>query len=68
MYVALGFVFIGGAFLYGLLKSIGKMLMTDWDQESFTASKVISIFAIPIALFVFLILFIVYGIPMLEGK
>lgn len=64
--ISLGFLFFGGGFVATLLKSLGKLLSTDWDQEKFSAASVLNLFKWPLIFFVLMCLFIAFGIPYLE--
>ncbi len=64
--VSIGFLVFGGGFVITLLKSIGKVLTTDWDKETFSAGSVLNVFKWPLIFFVLLCLFIAYGIPLAE--
>lgn len=67
--VALGFLFIGGAFVYTLLKSIMALLefgMKTQKVEAQNMSKVfLNMFKWPLISFVVLLLFIIFVVPAL---
>lgn len=66
--LALGFLLLGGAFVATLLKALWDLISKDMEGKKFTGSSVISHFKWPLIFFVLFILFIVYGVPFLEGR
>lgn len=64
--ISLLFLVLGGGFVGTLLQSLMVLIGTNWDKESFTAGKVISVFKWPIFFLIMFVLFIMVGLPYME--
>ncbi len=63
----IGILVLGGLFVVTLLKSLWKLINTDWDQEKFNGSTVLSVLMWPIVSLILLIVFIAYILPHLDS-
>jgi hypothetical protein len=61
--VSLGFVVIGGFFVFSLLKAIWQLITTEWKDGEFSALKVLGVFKWTILSLILLILFIAFVVP-----
>jgi len=65
--VALGFLIFSSGFVISLIMALWKMINHDWGDQKLTGASVINLFKLPLLFFVLFVLFIIYGVPYLEG-
>lgn len=66
--VPLLFLVISTAFIVTLIQSVLNLLNYDWEGKESDAKSILSIFKWPILIFVLFILFIAFGISLIEGS
>jgi len=62
----IGFILIGGFFVYALLKALWVVITRDWDKEEFSAKSVLKIFGATLFALLLLIIFMIYVLPHLD--
>lgn len=65
--LALGFLILSTGFVVTLLMALWKMITKDWENQELTAMSVLNLFKWPILFFLLFLLFIIFGVPYLEG-
>lgn len=67
MIVPLGFLILGGGFVYSLVTALIKLLNIDWKDDK-AKSKIKSTIAVPLIWCILLIIFMVFGLPYFEAN
>ena len=65
--IPLGFLVIGFIFIGSLFYSVFRLLDFKWDQDGSNFKALVTLFRIPLISFLFLLIFIFFIVPALEG-
>lgn len=68
MLISLIFLVLSCAFIATLLMSLFKMMSEPWDKVENMGTRVLSIFKLPILIFVAFLIFVLVILPKMEGN